>query len=261
MRTRRGYGYQLSKFERNELFLALQSPDVPIAGFELGEESIKVFDTAFTIKSMPLGKRIRRTATIIRHRETVSIFSVVKVQHNQFRAQYDSGERKPEWQVLNYDDSAGENISWSRVLGYARAWVSDIKRILRETGTSDLWEELKSGRGILGSQKDIENTSFTAIEQTEISAWTRQLKEHLKTIPELDPAAVSEIEDRLEHLEKASERVGRKDWVMMFNGAITSLILSDFLPAQTVEHIIMMAVQGLGHLFGMGGPPQLLSGG
>jgi hypothetical protein len=38
--------------------------------------------------------------------------------------------------------------------------------------------------------------------------------------------------------------------VMMLNGAITSLILSDLLPVQAVEHIIMMAIQGFGTCLG-----------
>jgi hypothetical protein len=259
IRSRRGYEYQLSKFEKNYLFLALQKISVPITGFELSEKSVKVFQAAVSIKGLELGTRPRRCATIIRHMETASIFSVVKVQHTSFRVQYETGDRQPEWQVLNYRDSTKDTYHWSGVIGSVLRWASDISDILHDTGTSDLWAGLKSGKSVFSSQKDVENTSLTAAEQTEISVWGREVREHVKTVPELTSATVSEIEDRIEHLEKASERVGRKDWVMMFNGAITSLILSDFLPAQTVEHIILMAVHMFGHLFGLGGPSNLLS--
>jgi len=126
----------------------------------------------------------------------------------------------------------------------------------------DLWEKLKHDRDFLTGQAspDIENTPFTATEQSEVSGHLRQIKNNLNNIPELTSAQVSEIGIRLEHLEEASERVGRKDWLMMFNGAIASLILSDLLPPQIAEHIIVMAIQGLAHLFGIGGLPHLLTG-
>jgi len=258
--SRRSYEYELSKFEKNYLFVALRQIAVPITGFELSEKSVKVFyPVLFTKTRAPLGKRVRRRATIIHHKETASIFSVVKFEHSRFLVHYDTGDRQPEWQVLNYRDSAGDTYNWSGVTGAALRWASDIADVLGDTGTSDLWAESRSGRSVFGSQKDVENTPLTAAEQTEISAWGNKVSEHVKTLPELTLATLSEIEDRIEHLENASERVGRKDWVMMFNGAITSLILSDLLPPQTMQHIILMAVHGFGHLFGLDGPPHLLS--
>ena len=69
---------------------------------------------------------------------------------------------------------------------------------------------------------------------------------------------MSRIEARLDEAEEASRRIGRKDWLMAFNGAVFSLILTDLLPAQAAEHILVMTLAGLGHLFGIGSPPQLL---
>jgi hypothetical protein len=257
--SRRRYGYELSKFEKNYLFVTLQKINVPITGYELSEKSVKAFSSLMSIKGHSLGKQARRSATIIRHGETASIFSVVKVDNTSFRVQYDTGDRQPEWTVLNYRSPARETYLWSGVIGSALRWVSDISDILHDTGTSDLWAGLKSGKSTFGSQKNVENTPLTAAEQAEISAWGHKVIDHVKAVPQLSPATVSEIEGRIEHLEKASERVGRKDWVMMFNGAITSLILSDLLPARTVEQIFFMAVHGFGHLFGLGVPPHLVA--
>ena len=62
------------------------------------------------------------------------------------------------------------------------------------------------------------------------------------------------MESGLEHAEKASRRMGRKDWITLFNGAVFSLILTDTITPDTAQHIILMAVHGISHLFGIGGP-------
>jgi hypothetical protein len=53
-------------------------------------------------------------------------------------------------------------------------------------------------------------------------------------------------------------RMGRKDWLMLFNGALFSLVLTDLIPAEAVQHILLMTLHGLGHLFGIGAPPMHL---
>jgi hypothetical protein len=261
---RERYSYQLSRFEKNDLFRVIEGSAVPVSGFELSEEHIKLIfrPPDFLFPLLPFRHREPRTVTVIRHAGTSSVFGVVQTQYACFLAQYETGGRMPESVVVRewvpFDD-----IGWPDVLKAVNKWVDEIQGFLGDAEIPDLWERLKHDRSFLGSQaaQDIENTPFTVGEQAEISAELHRIKNHLHTTPELASAPVSEIETRLEHLENASERVGRKDWLMMFNGAITSLILSDLLPAQTAQHIIVMAVQGLGHLFGMGTPPHLLSSG
>lgn len=262
---RERYSYQLSKFEKNDLFRVIEGSAVPVAGFELSEAHIKLIirpSDSLVPLLLPLWHLKRRTVTIIRHAGTSSVFGIVQTQYACFQAQYETGGRMPESVVLR-KWVPFEDIGWTDVLKSVNKWVDEVRGFLDGAEMPDLWEKLRHDRNFLGSPsaQDIENTPFTAGEQAEISAELHRIKSHLNTVPELTSAQISEIETRLEHLEKASERVGRKDWLMMFNGAITSLILSDLLPAQTAQHIVVMAVQGLGHLFGMGGPPHLLSGG
>lgn len=60
------------------------------------------------------------------------------------------------------------------------------------------------------------------------------------------------MNDRLDEIEEASCRL---DWLMLFNGAVFSLILTDAITPTVAQRIIMLGLQGLGHLFGIGGPP------
>ena len=64
----------------------------------------------------------------------------------------------------------------------------------------------------------------------------------------------------MEHAEEASRRIGRKDWITLFNGAVLSLIFTDTITPDTAQHIILMTINGLGHLFGIGGPLHLPPG-
>jgi hypothetical protein len=262
----RPYTYQLTKFERNDLFRAIEGIGIPLVGFELSERREEVFITGIYFGSFSLGNlghRASRPITMIRHQETASVFGVAKVQYDSFRMQYETAGRRPEWMVLNCLKSYDDKFNWSGVLGSVRTWADDIWKILDDAKLPDLWSELQRGREFLGGQpeRDMENTPFTAAERTEIYAQMLKTRTWLRSRPELALEQVSRVEARLDYLEKASERVGRKDWLMMFNGAVTSLILSDLLPSQTAQHIIMLTVHGLAHLFGMGGPPPHLPSG
>ena len=44
---------------------------------------------------------------------------------------------------------------------------------------------------------------------------------------------------------------------MLFNGALFSLVVTDLIPPQAVQHILLMTFHSLGHLFGFGAPPPL----
>ncbi len=74
----------------------------------------------------------------------------------------------------------------------------------------------------------------------------------------LSAAQMLTLEAGLDALEVAAGRIGRKDWRLLFLGAILSLVLGGLLPPESVHDIIAMAGDGLDHLFGGGGsPPQL----
>jgi hypothetical protein len=47
--------------------------------------------------------------------------------------------------------------------------------------------------------------------------------------------------------------MGRKDWGLLFGGAVFSLILADVITPGMAGHILIMIEHGIGHLFS--GPP------
>ena len=145
-------------------------------------------------------------------------------------------------------------LSWSDVLPLAENWARAIVEAREEyTNTPDLWTGLRQSEVLLVTPG--ENTPFTKAEQTQISSRVQQIRTFITTTYELTADQLTEVDERLGDIEKASRRLGRKDWLMAFNGAVFSLVLSDLIPPQAVQHILVLAFHGLGYLFGLGGPP------
>lgn len=251
--------FQLSKYQTNAIYRVITSSELPVTNFQL---------TWRIDPGTPLLIRPRIFA-IIRHSITMSLFGIKKLRKGTYyvRSQVGAGQTEQKifrnaWNAIN-----GRYYKWDQVLAEIQSWVSKVENLAKETeqyeGTPDLWEELNQGKNFFSSQdrKDAENTPFTDAEQASISAHIKQIKDYIKATHQLTSEQISHVEARLDQAEGASRRMGRKDWLVLFNGAIFSLILTDLITPQTAQHIILMTVHGLSHLFGIGGPPHLLAGG
>ncbi len=144
--------------------------------------------------------------------------------------------------------------SWPDVPPLAKKWAQKTIEVAEEyASTPDLWAELEQSKRLLAAPH--ENTPFTKTEQIQISNQIHQIKNYILITYELTVERLSDVEERLDHIEEASRRLGRKDWLVLFNGAVFSLILADLIPPQAAQHILVLALHGIGHLFGLGGPP------
>jgi hypothetical protein len=132
-----------------------------------------------------------------------------------------------------------------------RTWGHEISEWMQ---APDLWKSMPDPSGILGQLiPDAPNTPFTPDEQTAISAQLKEIREAVKRTYELTAEQSIHIDEKFEEAEKASRRMGSKDWGMFFGGALLSLILSDTITPAIMGDILMMMQHGIGHLF-MGGP-------
>ena len=91
------------------------------------------------------------------------------------------------------------------------AWLEEVKRDLE---TPDLWAELQREAKLLGAGSNAvtENTPFTPEEQKEIARETKELAKYVRKIHLLSPAQMQVLDEKLEYLVDASDRLGRKDW-------------------------------------------------
>ena len=102
---------------------------------------------------------------------------------------------------------------------------------------------------------DGSNSPFTSDEQAEISTGVDKVKDTVRREnPELAAVQMAAIEQALDEVQEASTRIGRKDWVMMADGALLSLVANGLVPPHVVQSIFHMLITGIGHIFGLGGP-------
>lgn len=150
-----------------------------------------------------------------------------------------------------------EASRWAKVIAEVQSWA---KRVADYQQIPDLWASARKVQELITEAQDhgSDNAPFTAGEQARISDQLREIKEYIQSTYELTDEQMARVEEALDTAEQASRRIGRKDWLMAFNGAVFSLFLSDLIPQQAATHIVVMAITGLGHLFGIGGlPPSL----
>jgi hypothetical protein len=155
----------------------------------------------------------------------------------------------------------GEHSScdWKELIARLSEWAGEVRY---ETEIPDFWAELGKVPQVLATAHTAEasNALFTPVEQAEIS--TRV--DHVKNVvqrenPELTAEQMTAIEQTLDEVKEATTRVGRKDWAMLANGALLSLIVNDVVPAHVVQSVFNMLITGIGHLFGIGGIPPVIT--
>ena len=146
---------------------------------------------------------------------------------------------------------------WPTVEERVERWARDVKR---DVDTPDLLAELQREREILTSTRyeELGNAPFSSEELAEIAEQLRQIKEYVITMYSLSDAQMLQLEAKLDDIAAAAGRMGRKDWALWVSAALLGAFVQGILPPEVVQHIIKMAVHGLGYLLGGGGTPPLL---
>lgn len=135
-------------------------------------------------------------------------------------------------------------------------WLGEIKYV---SETSDPWADLGAARQLVTEtdEREIANVPFSAEERAAIAVRIDSVKAQVRDNPELTAEQISGIEEKLDELVEASNRVGKKDWRVMLYGTAFGMIVSDTVPPHVVQGIITSVITGLGHIFGLGGMPSL----
>lgn len=226
----------LTKRQRNEIFET-------IAANGLDPQSCTLKDH-FSI--------LHSTEAVIRHRASRSHYRITMEGANGYRAHKRVGSAVP-----MRTSSAAE---WNRLMANLADWAREVAY---EVQTADFWTELGRLPAVLPASQvvDLGNAPFTPGEQAEVSRRVDQVKDVIRREnPELTAEQTSAIEQTLDEVKEATTRVGRKDWLMMANGALLSLIVNELVPPHVVQGVFHLLISGIGHLFGIGGPPPVISG-
>lgn len=148
----------------------------------------------------------------------------------------------------NWDDVATVLANWTRLVLERQKQIDQSNEHLRMLAEiPDLWSS-SPDLAIPGDEGG-SNTPFTAEEQATITRQIHNVKKSARETFKLSTPQISNIEKKLTDLEEASHRTGRKDWTLLFAGTIFTLLVTDLVPPDVVQHIFLAVIHGLPHLF------------
>lgn len=184
------------------------------------------------------------------HEPTGSMFSVQLHRHEGYTVGKSIADEPAE---QSFD------LIWSSVMESVVIWAEGVEEFM---GTPDLWAELRREKKVLSGveYETMSNAPFSRDEQSRIAVQLRQVRDYLADRYPLSDEETSEVEVRLDEIEEATNRTGRKDWLLMFYGVMFTLIVTALLPPEDVQQVVAMVTHGVGDLFGFGVAPPAAAG-
>jgi hypothetical protein len=207
----------LQKWQRNNIFEAIQSGGLDPREFDLDDSGIEVR---------------------IKHKWSESGF-IVRRESGYYVGQYVVGEGY----VWPYGP-----CSWQTLMPRVSTWLKEVKQDL---DTPDLWAELQRDAQLIGVgfNKVTDNTPFTADEQIEIAARLQELAKSARDTYSLSQEQIRALDAKMDYLITAAGRLGRKDWLTVYIGAILSFILGAALPSESVHGLLLTSLRAMGLLY------------
>jgi hypothetical protein len=248
---------ELTKVQRNELYKSVEEGGLDVAQCELTRTYHPPSSRTIPGRSV-LGIPIQKDIVVstdaerifqIKHLPSGSTFNIQLRWYNLDRYSYDS-------EIAHEEGPEGAS-DWRGIIRSVQKWAEKVRR---ECVDPDFWEELQRGATFLASaqNENLANTPFSYNEQQYIIRQLEGIKEYLKEADSLSREQATHVDERFDDIIDATCRMGRKDWLLMFGGALFSLLLAAVVSPEAVQHILSMATQGIGHLFSRG--PQSLPG-
>lgn len=134
---------------------------------------------------------------------------------------------------------------WDGQLQCVSDWLRYVKR---EVEAPDLWS-------VLGQQADAmlgdlpaaldSNEQFSPDEVGRIAEALREVKSYMAATYELTSDQTVDLSDRLDYLESAASRLGRKDWINLAFGVLTNLAIAAAFNPDAARGLLHIAAQAL----------------
>jgi hypothetical protein len=203
-----------SKIERNEIYRYLEQSAM----------NVEEYEAEFT-----------STGFLIRARGTEAFFTARAIHpdltptYAEYRVHWSDGERKP---------VTGIDTQYGSLGNYINGWTSDVVFVKNEP---DLWSELSGRReSIFGNQgKDFENSHFTDQEILAISSGIDRIRTVAEETLELTPDQFTVLNERLDQVVEAAQRLGRIDWRAMSVGLLFSYALEIAMSPSAAQSLIL----------------------
>lgn len=167
--------------------------------------------------------------------------------------EFDSNRGK--WNIQHFPQDSiglvayhGIQEEWTDVLSIFGNWISIVQR---EHLAPDLWAISQEEKKLIAEHiDDLENSPFSNDEKLRISAAIKELKEFLVASGQHSDSQIQFIITRLQHLEEASHRLGRKDWITLTMGTLTNIVVGAALAPDAARELLRTAGALLGWVVG-----------
>jgi hypothetical protein len=118
-----------------------------------------------------------------------------------------------------------------------------LPRVHEEATAPDLWDSVgkPTTLAVASSSPDLDNRPFTATERSQTSEALHRIEARLLVAQEFQATEVIVIREGFRHLEEVTDRIGRKDWLLLFIGQLVSLFFSLALSGPDSQQILDFA--------------------
>ena len=151
-----------------------------------------------------------------------------------------------------------EGVTFGSVLANLGSWLPDVDY---QSTARDLWAELREAPEVMAAAQgaDASNEPFTADEQAEIIRQLDEIKQPIKDRFDLNDRQMAALNQRVDEVKEEVKHQGRRTFLYTFYGAMMSTFMTDEVPAPAVQAVVITVLHGIGHLFGLGGGPPIIT--
>lgn len=155
-----------------------------------------------------------------------------------FFAEYSPGGRERREIVVT--------AKWDEQLKNVEKWT---RNLLREFQEPDLWTSINDERKLAeGASQTADNSPFTPDEQKRLAQDVREIKEFLVRTYSVNQEQAKFVDDRLNYLTEASDRLGRKDWINLTLSVLMTIIIGLSMPPDASRELLRFAGQAFNWL-------------
>jgi hypothetical protein len=145
---------------------------------------------------------------------------------------------------VNFPIEHAGAASWSVQIQYVNAWLKKLKRELEEP---DLWEAIANEKVLSEiSVEQNENIPFSIEEIHRIQESLNEIKQYLIPSQPFSAEQLKYLDARFDYLDDAATRLGRKDWIVIFVGSLTNIIVGLALTPSIARELFHIAGTVLG---------------
>jgi len=169
------------------------------------------------------GIAFRYTVSVLEHKRTGYSFSFEK-HKSRYSPGHQLRTRLEPWNSLNDREE------------HIRDWLFNLQAEINEP---DLWRQLEQQSKVAElASRTVENTPFSADERIYLSEQLETIRTKIIQTHQLETHQIEFLTERMEYLEEALNRFGRKDWLNLVFGVLATIVVSAAFAPEVTSNLL-----------------------